>query len=189
MTIGGPSHGAGDVGEQLVRGDTLGSRHPPRTAHARHSPRPRPIPRAAMRQVAVGQSRGERVAGTGRIHDMLHLDAIDVLLGDPAGAILGRRPRSHAHQASRTPPRHRGPDSDAPGRAVLHCAAAAGQPPTPLTHPATSSSRPPGSSSGCRCAEAIRPGPPTPVDGARRCGSASPSGRGHPAPRLHGCAP
>ena len=28
MIIGGPSHGAGDVGEELVRGDALGSRHP-----------------------------------------------------------------------------------------------------------------------------------------------------------------
>jgi hypothetical protein len=40
-----------------------------------------------VRQVAVGQSGGERVTGTGRIHDVLHFDAIDELLGDPAGAV------------------------------------------------------------------------------------------------------
>jgi hypothetical protein len=28
MTCGGPSHGVGDFGEELVRGDALGLRHP-----------------------------------------------------------------------------------------------------------------------------------------------------------------
>src|SRR5690348_4584153 len=40
-----------------------------------------------VREVAVGQSPGERVAGTSRIDDVLHLDAIDELPGDAAGAV------------------------------------------------------------------------------------------------------
>src|SRR3954447_3232958 len=40
-----------------------------------------------VREVAVGQPRGERVAGAGRIHDVLNLDAVDELPGDPAGTV------------------------------------------------------------------------------------------------------
>src|SRR6266536_1447685 len=76
----------------------------------------------------------------------------------------GRRPRSHARRGSRIPPRHRGPGSDAPGRAVLHRSAWAGQPSPPPTHRATPSPLRQGSSSGCRRTGAIRPGRPTPLD-------------------------
>ena len=40
-----------------------------------------------VRQVAVGQSRGKRVPSTSRVHNMLHLDAIDELLRGPARAV------------------------------------------------------------------------------------------------------
>ena len=56
-----------------------------------------------MRQVAIGQSRGERVASTGRVHDVLHFDPIDELVRDPAGAVPVERHAAtliqrHAHR-------------------------------------------------------------------------------------------
>jgi beta-phosphoglucomutase len=40
-----------------------------------------------VREVAVSQSRGERVASTCRVHDALHRDGTDELPGDPARAV------------------------------------------------------------------------------------------------------
>src|ERR1700722_4990042 len=39
-----------------------------------------------VREVAIGQSRGERVASTGRVHHVFYLNAIDDFPRDPAGA-------------------------------------------------------------------------------------------------------
>src|SRR5262245_28767087 len=66
------------VDVQIRAGDALSTHRIP--ILARHDVIP-------VREVAVGKSAGERVAGTGRVHDVLHLDAIDELPGDPARSV------------------------------------------------------------------------------------------------------